>query len=343
VSDDEAPVVSVTGIGSWPGEDPLEAQRTVLGELSDGGDIRDVPHLVELPARGPGADVIGRSAARLVDLPVDLQPSGWRLTDAPGRDQHRAEAFWRSDLDALAEAADGYAGPLKVQLAGPWTLAASVWLPRGERAVTDPGARRDLVASLAEGAAAHVLEVRRLVPGAEVVLQLDEPSLPAVHAGRLPTVSGFGRLPGVEASELEAGLEQVLWAATAAGAVETAVHCCATGVPFPVLRGSGASGVALDLSLLGARTWESVAVAVEFGQRLWAGVVPTSGSLPSTAAAVDSVVAPWRRVGLPVADLARVTVTPACGLAGSSPDQARAVLARTVETARALAEVAAAA
>ncbi len=36
-----------TGIGSLPGTDPAEAMRIVLGELPD------LPHLVELPARGP--------------------------------------------------------------------------------------------------------------------------------------------------------------------------------------------------------------------------------------------------------------------------------------------------
>ena len=109
-----------TGIGSWPGDDIVEA----LGAVRD--ILTDRPHLPELPHRGPGADLIGRGAALLVDLPVDLQPHGWRLVDAPGRDQRRAASWLRSDLDALAEAFDGYAGPLKVQVAGPWTLAASL-------------------------------------------------------------------------------------------------------------------------------------------------------------------------------------------------------------------------
>ncbi|MFP5345673.1 MAG: hypothetical protein ACLGIA_01385, partial [Actinomycetes bacterium] len=104
--------VSASAVGSWPGTDPLEAQRTVLGELAFSeapgpGEVQGIPHLVELPSRGPGAHMIGRSASLLVDLPVDLQPSGWRLTDAPGRDLQRARSFLRSDLDALAEAADG--------------------------------------------------------------------------------------------------------------------------------------------------------------------------------------------------------------------------------------------
>ena len=123
-----------TGVGSMPGTDPAEATRTVLGELPD------LPHVPELPARGAGADLTGRGAALLVDLPVDLQPSGWRLTGRPGRDLTRTAAYLRQDLDELAEAFDGWTGRLKLQVAGPWTLAASTWLPRGERVVSDPGA-----------------------------------------------------------------------------------------------------------------------------------------------------------------------------------------------------------
>ena len=51
-------------------------------------------------------------------------------------------------LDELAEAFDGYVGRLKVQVAGPWTLAASLQMTRGERAVVDPGASADLIDKL---------------------------------------------------------------------------------------------------------------------------------------------------------------------------------------------------
>ena len=57
---------AVTGVGSWPGTDPREAATIVLGELGR------LPHLVELPARGLGADMIGRASALLVDLQLDV-------------------------------------------------------------------------------------------------------------------------------------------------------------------------------------------------------------------------------------------------------------------------------
>lgn len=325
------PPGTATGVGSWPGTDVAESLAVVRDVLPD------LPHLTELPHRGPGADLIGRTAARLVDLAVDLQPAGWRLVDRPGRDQARAEAFWREDLDRMAHVFDGWQGPLKVQLAGPWTVAASLWLPRGERAVADPGAARDVAYSAAETVRALVAEVVRLVPGSQVVLQLDEPSLPAVLAGRVPTASGLGRLRAVEPAQARGGLELVLQAARTAGA-QTAVHCCSADVPVELLVEAGAQAVSLDVGRLGRAGWESVATGLEQGVRLWAGAVPTAGPLPRVREVVDALARAWWDVGLALPTLADVVLTPTCGLAGASPAGAREVLARTVEVGRALAE-----
>lgn len=323
-----------SGIGSWPGKDVEEPARTVFGELSE----PRVPYLTELPDRGPGADLIGRGAALLVDLPVDLQPAGWRLVDRPGRDLARALSLLRQDLDVLAEVADGYRGPLKVQATGPWTLAASLHLARLERAVVDAGACRDIVASLAEGVARHVTRIRELVPGAQVVVQVDEPSLPDVLAGRLPTASGFGRLRAVEEPVAVEGLRTVLEAAGEAGAIDTVVHCCAADPPVPALTRTGAGALSLDVGLLGARGWEAVAAAVEGGTGLWAGVLGIAGPLPSARAAADRVWQPWRRMGLPADLSAGVVLTPSCGLAGATPEGARRVQDRVRDAARVLAE-----
>jgi methionine synthase II (cobalamin-independent) len=322
-----------TGIGSWPASDVVEAMRISFGELGE----RGIPYLPELPARGPGSDLLGRAAVLLVDTPVDLQPSGWRLVSRPGRDLERAQAMLRQDLEVLAEVGDGYVGPLKIQVAGPWTLAAGVYLPRLERAVLDPGACRDLVGALAEGLALHVAEVRRLVPGASVVVQVDEPGIDAVLNGRLPTASGFGRLRAVEEPVVVEGLAAVTAAAASGGAVETVVHCCAGNPPLGVLRKSGASGVSVDVGKLGAAGWEAVAEAVEAGHGLWAGAVPTSVPDRSPAAVAEAIWRPWRRLGLDVEMLERVVVTPSCGLAGLAPSAARTALTRAVDGARELA------
>ncbi len=323
-----------TGIGSWPGTDVVDTMRLTFGELTE----PDVPYLPELPARGPGTELVGRGCTLLVDLPVDLQPSGWRLVDRPGHDLARSRARLREDLDVLAEVAAGYRGPLKLQVCGPWTLAAEVWLPRLERAVVDPGACRDLVASLAEGISRHVAQVRGLVPGAEVVVQLDEPGLPAVLDGQLRTASGFGRLRPVPEPVVVDGLRAMVEAATGAGASATVVHCCGPQAPIEVLGRSGASALSLDVALLGTRGWEALAAVLETGTQLWAGAVPTSGDLPAAAAVADAVWRPWRGVGLDAARLAGVVVSPACGLAGLAPAAARERLRRAREGARVLAE-----
>ncbi|PZR80641.1 MAG: methionine synthase, partial [Candidatus Aeolococcus gillhamiae] len=216
-----------------PGTDPLEAMRLILDDLPD------LPHLAELPDRGVGADMIGRTAGLLIDLAVDTTTRGWRLADRPGRDLRRAQSLLARDLDALEEAADGYQGALKLQVCGPWTMAARLELARSQEPVlADPGAVRDLTESLAEGVAAHVAGVRARVPGARLLLQVDEPSLPTVLAGEVPSASGFNRVRAVEEADAESGLRAVL---SAAG-VPTLVHCCGMSAPVGIIRGAGADG-----------------------------------------------------------------------------------------------------
>jgi methionine synthase II (cobalamin-independent) len=313
-----------TGVGSLPGTDPAEALRVVLGELPA------FPHLPELPARGPGADLVGRTAGLLVDLAVDLTPAGWRLVPRGGVDLRRTHDLLARDLDALHEVAEGYTGLLKVQAAGPWTLAAALERERGDRAVVDPGARRDLAQSLAEGIAAHVAAVTGRVPGARVVVQLDEPSLPAVLQGALPTASGFGKLPAVE----ETVAEQELAAVVAAVPHPVVVHCCAPRAPIALLRAAGADGVSVDVGLV--QDLDAVGTAVEAGTHLLLGVVPgTDAALPAPRATASRVSALWNELGFPAEQLpAAVTLTPACGLAGASPAYARAAMAQVREAAR---------
>jgi methionine synthase II (cobalamin-independent) len=324
------PAGVASAVGSMPGTDIREAVRFVLGELPD------LPHLPELPARGVGADMTGRAAALLVDLHAEVTTSGWRFADRPGRDERRAVSLLAEDLDALEEHAGEYDGPLKVQVAGPWTVAATVELKYGDKVLADPGACRDVAASLAEGVARHVAEVRRRVPRAQVIVQLDEPALPGVLAGTVPTASGFGRLPAVEQSVAERALGDVVRGA----GVALVVHSCALDVPLPVLRKAGVAGVSLDLSLLGPHQEEALGELVEDGAVVFAGVVPALDTpLSGVRASVAPVTALWRRLGFAPAQLASsVVVTPACGLAGASPSYVRAALARCREAARVLVE-----
>ncbi|MFG3642129.1 methionine synthase [Micromonospora sp. NPDC047762] len=325
------PAGAATGIGSLPGTDIGEAQRVVLGELPE------LPHLPELPARGPGADIIGRSAGLLVELPVEVYAGRWRVAPRPGRDLRRARDLMERDLDQLAEQAEGYTGPIKVQAAGPLTLAASLELPIGGRLLRDPGAVRDLTGSLAEGLRAHVAAVARRLPGASVLLQLDEPSLPTVLAGRVPTESGLGAYRAVESVDAAA----LLRTAVDAVGVPTLVHCCAPDVPLELIRSAGAVAVALDLDLV--TKLDPLGEAIDAGLGLLAGAAPTrppsAGGAPNSAQIAERVRQVWDRLGFPRRQLAQqVVVTPACGLAGATPDYARAVLSACRDAGRRLAE-----
>ncbi len=311
-----------------PGTDIDEAVRLVFGELPD------LPYLPELPARGVGADMIGRSAALLTQLPVEVQPSGWRLTSRPGRDVRRARDLWARDLDALEANTDGYAGPLKVQVAGPWTLAAGLELPSGHRVVSDPGAVRDVAQSLADGLRRHLTELRARVAGANVVVQLDEPSLPAVLAGEISTPSGHGTVRAVEGATVRATLADVLLEAPEAGRV---VHCCASRVPIALLIAAEASAVSLDLSQVGTASNDALGQAVDGGVSLWLGVLPSTDATISLDTGREPIRRLWGELGFSADDLAGAVVpTPACGLAGASPDYARRALAVIRDVGRAL-------
>ncbi|MGW2327327.1 methionine synthase [Streptomyces sp. NPDC001700] len=313
-----------------PGGDAREAAKTVTGSLEA------LPYLPELPDRGPGADMLGRTAGMLVEVYAHVEPSGWRISDRPGRDTRRARSWLGEDLDALEEFTQGRRGPLKVSAVGPWTLAAGLELRNGEVALSDPGACRDLTASLAEGVRAHLAEVRRRVPGAEVVLQLDEPSLTAVLTGTVRTASGYRTHAAVDRGVVEGALRDLVAAAEA----PVVVHSCAPNVPFALLRRAGASGVSFDFSLLTEREEETIGEAVEGGTALFVGAVPgTEAALSDPAGSVGGVRTLWRRLGLSPGTLAEsVVITPSCGLAGASPAYARAALAHCVRAARSLAD-----
>lgn len=324
------PAGSATGIGSLPGTDPTEAARLVFDELPD------LPHLPELPDRGAGAQMIGRTAALLVDLAVEIAPSGWRLASRPGRDLRRAQDFLARDLDALETVADGYLGALKVQVTGPWTLAASIEVPSGHRIVGDPGATRDLAESLAEGLRAHLADVGSRVPRARLVMQVDEPGLPTVLAGHVPTPSGFGSVRAVSAELVEQTLRAVLDVAPAGGRV---VHCCAADVPIALLRAAGADALAVDVARLDGR-YDALGEAVDAGTSLWLGVLPTVDADFTRDTAREPIRGLWNALGFPVEELAAAVVpTPACGLAGATPDYARRVLATLRDVARNMVEL----
>jgi methionine synthase II (cobalamin-independent) len=335
-------VTAATGVGSMPGGDPLgaeddnareyaEAVRVVLGELAT------LPHVPELPGRGAHASMTGRGLAVVDGLGADLQPAGWRLTDAPGVDHRRARSLLARDLDQVEEQAQGFTDAFKTQVTGPWTLASTVEKPRGDKVLADHGARRELAQALAEGLGTHVADLRRRLPGVtELLVQLDEPSLPAVLSGSVPTASGFGRHRTVHPPEASEALGWVTSAITAAGAVPV-VHCCAPDSPVDLVRGAGAGGISVDLTVLGPSSWDGLAAAAEAGEWVLLGAVPSllPSPAPSDGQVTEQVLRVLEMLGLDPAALGdRLVVTPACGLAGATPAWSRSALALCAAAAR---------
>jgi methionine synthase II (cobalamin-independent) len=309
-----------------PGDDAaayLRATRLILDELPD------LPHLAELPGRGPTASMTGRALAVVSDLGADLQPAGWRLTDAAGVDHRRARSLLAQDLDVMEEQTEGYTGAFKIQLAGPWTLAATVEKPRGDKVLSDHGARRELAQALAEGIGHHVADVRRRLPGVDrLIVQVDEPALAAVLGGKIPTASGWGRHRTVHPPEASDSLGWVLSAIAGAGA-EPWVHTCAGGTPLGLLRGAGARGLSVDLEATSAADHDVLAEALEAGETVALGVVPSlePGTDPTEKHVTEAVLRWLDMVGLDPSTVGgNLAVSPACGLAGASDGWARRAL-----------------
>ncbi|MGK2879704.1 MAG: methionine synthase [Mycobacterium sp.] len=323
---------AATGIGSWPGASPREAARIVVGEL------HTLPHLVELPARGVGADTIGRVGGVLVDIAIDTVPRGYRIVARAGAVTRRAVSLLDEDIDALEEAWEtaglnnDHAGrAVKLQIVGPVTLAAQLELPNGHRAITDPGALRDLAGSLAEGVARQRAQLRRRL-GCEVVVQFDEPSLPAALAGRLAGVSYLNTVHPVDAPVATRLLDDCV----ADVGADVLVHCCASGLPWELFRRSTISAVAVDASTLTPADLDGMGEFIESGRTVVLGVVPTTAPAPPPAVRqiAQAAAAVTDRLGFSRTVLGeRIGVSPACGLAGTDAEWARDALELVQKTA----------
>ncbi|BBX26472.1 methionine synthase [Mycolicibacterium alvei] len=326
---------TATGIGSWPGTEPRAAAEVVVGEL------HTLSHLVELPARGIGADLIGRAGALLVDIGIDTVPRGYRM--APGRSAalRRAVSLLGEDIDALEEAWEraglrGSGRVVKVQAPGPITLAAQLELPNGHRAITDRGALRDLSASLAEGLAIHRAEVARRLE-TPVVVQLDEPSLPAALAGRLSGITSFTPVHPVD----EPLAMNLLDACVATVGSEVALHSCASDLPWKALLRSAVRTVSVDISTLTPADLDGIGEFVDSGRTVLLGVVPATApeGSPSVEEVAKAAVALTDRLGFARAVLRdRIGITPACGLAGATAQWARTAVELTQKAADAFVE-----
>mgnify|MGYP002078636852 CR=1 FL=1 len=293
-----------------PGTDVEAVSRWIVDSFAS-----DLIFIPELPARGAHAAMIGRTLG-LLDLPVDLHVGRWRAGAAQGLDQRRAQSLFRQDLDAMEEALEGDRTQLKQQFVGPFTLAASVETRTGQSLLSDRGAVRDVGAALTHVVVEHARELSRRF-GQAPVIQIDEPSAPAVFAGRIKTASGYGRHRSVDAESV-----RELWGPLARGVRESGgesvLHCCADTVPVSLIHESGFDAVAFDVEL--AKPNDEWANAIE------SGLAPWLGSLD--ARAVEDFLG---RLGFSLETLHEsIVLTPPCGLACEPAARAREILGAVI-------------
>src|SRR5271166_313896 len=324
-----------SGVGSWPGTAPRQAAEVVVGELAGA-----LAHIVELPARGVGADMLGRAGALLIDVAIDTVPRGYRIAARPGAVTRRAVSMLNEDMDALEEAWEtaGLRGGdrvVKVQAPGPITLAAGLELANGHRAITDSSAVRDLAASLAEGVAAHRAALARRLD-TPVAVQFDEPSLPAALAGQLTGVTALSPVAALD----EAVAGALLDGCVAAAGADVVLHSCAPELPWDLLQRSTINAISVDAGTLRAADLDGIAAFVESGRTVVLGVVPgiAPERRPSGEEVAAAVVAVTDRLGFGRSALRdRIGVTPACGLAGATPKWARTAIGLVRKAAEAFA------
>ena len=311
--------VNFYGLGELPGASILAAADIVAGET---GDLRQLPIL---PACG--VDVVGLTTGILPGINVDAGPRSWVLSTRP---QLRTRRIWdrvEADLDQCEQAWGTRIDAVKIQVAGPWTLSASIELSNGHRALTDTGALRDLTESLIAGIQEYSADVRARFD-TEVYVQLDEPLLAQVRDGSLPGTSQFDEIPSINDADLGERL---------AGVIERAEvrYLNQTGYP-PLWKVAQVAGVetcqvTLD-TVRGNEQYDGMGYALAAGMRVGLGMTRAGDDRDPRHLAVD-VARMWDELGLDRTLFTHaVDVHPRGGLANCTLLDAAAALrtARTV-------------
>jgi hypothetical protein len=232
---------------------------------------------------------------------------------APGSPGLPAEAVGTLEpfLAALRRRPGGW---LKLQATGPITLALALDAG-GREALSVPSARGPLAVGYAARVRSLVTRVRETLPGWNVVLVLDEPSLahPLVAARPQPAIE--------------------LWRALGStGADVTGLHCCATP-PWNLVLDLNPQLVSFDAIRDGDAATDDPAFRrlVEEGAAVAWGLVPANGpdggadgqaGDPNVLAERLLDLVEWTAGDYLPEVLARSLVTPTCGLAALSEDEA---------------------
>ncbi len=297
--------VTITGVGSLPHTDPAAAARFVL-------DTTDVPYLPQLPLRHVEERMLVQWGDGLGDCGADADGIGLRFGSPVG---DRDEAF--VGATSLVDRLPSWAPLVKTQAAGPVTLAI------GMLAAGHPGHGLwdEVVNGLIGRISAHVVWLRARLPGAQVMVVLDEPALGGLVEPGFP----------IDAADAAAALGAVLGGI----GVDGGVHCCVP-TDWAMLARLQPEWLSWDVGALDTGLQESaeeVAMAIAAGTRIIWGACPAT---PPPMPAIDDLLARLRRAegalvvaGAPAAALADdMWLSPGCGLAGLTVDQAAQVMGR---------------
>jgi hypothetical protein len=297
----------ITGIGSLPHLDPVEAAFFVL-------DTTTIPYLPQLPNRHPAERMLpqwgdGLCGCGFVDSELGLQYG------VPAGDRSAALVGYDTLLKMLPPDTEA----VKTQATGPVTLAMAML------AVGHPGGEDlfdCLISQLRQRVNDHLASISERLPNTEIILMLDEPALSGLLARSFP----------MEVDTVRSLLESMVGGLE----VRPGIHCCGP-TDWNLVASVNPSWISWDIDALGPRfdaAHEAIAAATGTGTRIMWGVAPVSMGSPPR----DLVSRLQRAMGTLVmggADMASLVssalYSPACGLAGLTEGQAE-IVARTVHT-----------
>jgi methionine synthase II (cobalamin-independent) len=265
--------------------------------------------LAQIAAGLPGVDVYASGNLRVdatlltLDALQDAVDGGWPTFDGDG---------W-SGLHAFLAAAAGRSAPIKIQLAGPVTVALA--FAQAGMPIADALHVSTRAVQARAGALCRLVAER--LPDTPVVAFLDEPGLVAFGTDRLP----------VEADALADIVSGALAALQPSAA--TAVHCCGP-TDWRVVTLAGPDIVSLPVPV-------AIAAGATLGDFLdrggWVawGVVPTDGPVGEAEHHWRALTSAWCELTVLGCEPNRLRqqalLTPECGLCGHGRSQAEHSLA----------------
>lgn len=302
-----------TSIGSLPHTDPVEAARLVLRTQPD------LPAAPSLPQRSPLEGMLPQAMWGMPGVVIDpegvisvgvgaLDPEA-PLGD-PGLDDEPFVGL-RTFLDEVA----GRVAPVKAQLTGAVTLGLALTM----YGVDEPLAFRLALNAVRARAAALVSVLRRALPEAPLLIVVDEPALVGTAQIGFPLGTN-------EIIDLVSGVLAVLEPEAVTG-----VHCCGDADWKAILM-AGPQVLSLPVGAGATVAAGAISAFIERGGWIAWGAVPTSAPVGGrTGLYWKTLSSQWCELvqhgADPVLIRRRSLVTPHCGLANHSVEQAEHVLA----------------